>query len=144
MDKATSRFWQRVNKTETCWLWTAGRTARGYGMVQIRGDRQYVHRFVYEMMVGPIPDGMVIDHLCHVRHCVNPGHLRVATAGVNAQNRSGAQVNSASGIRGVFPHEGRWRVQAKANGRVHSGGLFDDLADAEVAAVALRNRLGIA
>lgn len=69
------RFWSKVNKTEECWLWTAAVDKAGYGRF---GDR-YAHRYVYELKVGPVPQGLQIDHLCRVRHCVNPDHLEPVT-----------------------------------------------------------------
>lgn len=66
------RFWAKVNKTDFCWLWSASKFKTGYGQF---GAGKYAHRIAYEMIVGPIPEGMVIDHLCRVRHCVNPDHL---------------------------------------------------------------------
>lgn len=62
-----------------CWLWTASRTPKGYGRVRLSHPRRMMesaHRVVYELLVGPIPDGREIDHLCRVRHCVNPSHLQ--------------------------------------------------------------------
>ena len=71
-----------------CWLWTGGKTDYGYGIVQkakTRPGHGVVHRIVYEMLVGPIPDGLVIDHLCRVRHCVNPDHMEPVTIGENTR-----------------------------------------------------------
>lgn len=67
-----------------CWEWTGTRSRKGYG--QIRWiDNKYApaHRLVYTLLVGPIPDGLQIDHLCRVRHCVNPAHLEAVTSAVN-------------------------------------------------------------
>ena len=81
-DHATpeERFWTKVEKTEDCWLWTASKNADGYGQFgRIDGKMVSAHRFAYELMVGPIPDGLAIDHLCRIRHCVNPEHLEAVT-----------------------------------------------------------------
>lgn len=76
------RFWSRVEKTPSCWLWT-GRTYNGYGLTYVKVDGRWrsrgVHRVAYEMLVGPIPEGLQIDHLCRVRNCVNPDHLEPVT-----------------------------------------------------------------
>lgn len=79
------RFWFRVLVTETCWLWTGPLNPKsGYGMqIQHRGRKYQAHRLAYESIVGPIPDGLQLDHLCRVRHCVNPAHLEAVTARVN-------------------------------------------------------------
>lgn len=76
------RFWRRVTKTETCWLWS-GVLSNGYGKVRINYVLQYAHRVAYTWLVGPIPEGMTLDHGCRVRNCVNPEHLDPAT---NADN----------------------------------------------------------
>jgi hypothetical protein len=83
------RFWPKVNKTETCWLWTAGRTPAGYGSFFAREPKriEYAHRIAWQLVNGPLPSDLVIDHLCRVRHCVNPEHMELVTRGEN--NRRG-------------------------------------------------------
>jgi hypothetical protein len=71
---------EKVNKTETCWLWTAFIKPNGYGQFKQNG---FAHRYSYEFFVGPIPSGMEIDHLCKVTACVNPDHLEVVTRAEN-------------------------------------------------------------
>ena len=80
------RFWAKVDLTLSCWLWTGALTAAGYGQIGTGGRRDpkvYAHRYVYELLVGPIPEGLHIDHLCRVRKCVNPAHLEPVTQGEN-------------------------------------------------------------
>lgn len=72
-----------IQSADGCWLWTGALNWGGYGAV-VRGTRPnqrrwMAHRFVYEIFVGPIPEGLDIDHLCRVRHCVNPDHLEPVT-----------------------------------------------------------------
>lgn len=76
----SERFWLKVNRTEGCWLWVGATLPGGYGVFPIRhpdGGRRniFVHRYAYQQLVQPIPDGLHIDHLCRVRNCVNPSHL---------------------------------------------------------------------
>lgn len=73
--------------TDDCWLWAGYKESQGYGQIFYREDGKnkyhYAHRFMYEQLVGKIPEGLVIDHLCRVRHCINPDHLEVVTPRVN-------------------------------------------------------------
>lgn len=79
------RFWPRVQKTDTCWIWT-GSSATGYGVFKGNNKRQGpAHRFAYELLVGPIPEGLQLDHLCRVTLCVNPQHLEPVTPGENCR-----------------------------------------------------------
>lgn len=73
------RFWERVDQTDDCWLWTGKRHSLGYARFWVNGQREFVHRYAYELLVGSIPDSLEIDHLCRVRHCVNPDHLEAVT-----------------------------------------------------------------
>ena len=82
------RFWAKVDKSGDCWLWTAGTMPRGYGMFTPhgRGSQTYAHRFSYELVNGPVPEGMVVRHTCDVRNCVNPSHLDVGTQADNLRD----------------------------------------------------------
>lgn len=88
-----ARFWEKVNKTEACWLWTGCLYPNGYGHFGfwLNGATQshYSHRVAYEIGKGEIPAGLVIDHLCRVRHCVNPDHLEAVTQRVNVLRGAG-------------------------------------------------------
>lgn len=81
------RFWAKVATEDDtdCWAWT-GAIKNGYGVFGV-AERVtvYAHRFAYESMVGPVADDLELDHLCRVRHCVNPAHLEPVTHSVNMQ-----------------------------------------------------------
>lgn len=62
-----------------CWLWTATQNGYGYGQLWWGGSACYAHRVIYQLLVGEIPVGLQLDHLCRVRHCVNPVHLEPVT-----------------------------------------------------------------
>lgn len=80
------RFWEKVAEDENgCWLWTAGKNAAGYGAFGVRDKVVRAHRWAYEQMVAEIPEGLVLDHLCRVRHCVNPYHCDPVTDLVNSR-----------------------------------------------------------
>jgi hypothetical protein len=83
-------FWPKVDKTDTCWLWTGHVSKWGYGETGMRirptaSGTKLAHRISYELLVGPIPEGLHLDHLCRVRHCVNPEHLEPVTAKENTE-----------------------------------------------------------
>lgn len=86
MDDATCfRFWAKVHiqGPDDCWPWTAGSFPDGYGCFRDGGKVRGAHRISYEIMVGDIPKGAVIDHLCRTRHCVNPRHLEAVSHRTN-------------------------------------------------------------
>lgn len=134
------RFWSRVDKSGSCWLWAAGLTAQGYGQIRFKGRSYLAHRLSYEWHNEEIPPGMQVDHACRNRSCVNPSHLRLATDGLNKQNRGGATIRSKSGVRGVSWNKDRnkWVSRAQVDRRVTQLGYFDSLDDAEEAVVAWR------
>jgi hypothetical protein len=93
-----ARFWQKVDRSggaDACWPWQRPLSRNGYGIFSIRGKHLPAHRFAYELLVGPIPEGLEIDHLCRVRHCVNPAHLEPVTPQVNALRGNGAAGRNA-------------------------------------------------
>lgn len=80
-----ARFWSLVDSRDAdgCWPWL-GMNCRGYGKASVGGQRQgWAHRIAYTALVGPIPEGLVIDHLCRNPACVNPAHLQPVTSREN-------------------------------------------------------------
>ncbi len=75
-----------------CWLWLGSMAGSGYGQIGLGSRKQGVavtHRVLYELMVGPIPQGLDLDHLCRVRLCVNPQHLEPVTRKENLRRGIG-------------------------------------------------------
>lgn len=102
---SVARFWLKFdeNPDTGCWLWTAGVSASGYAMLSGSGTTsKQAHRFAYELLVGPIPDGLDLDHLCRVRRCVNPGHVEPVTRAENI--RRGARADVLRGVRTTCLH----------------------------------------
>lgn len=94
-----------------CWLWRGLRNRDGYGVVRIDYRPKMLHRVMYEHFLGDIPDGLFIDHLCRVRHCINPGHLEVVTVAENNRRAALVKTHCPQG----HPYEG-------ANLRIASSG----------------------
>ncbi len=79
------RFFSKVHKTATCWLWT-GSKSRGYGVIYVATyphRKRAAHRWFFEVLNGPLPNNLQLDHLCRNRACVRPDHLEVVTCGEN-------------------------------------------------------------
>lgn len=117
------RFWAKVRKTQTCWLWTGGKRGR-YGFFNVPPTTIGAHRWSYIHAQGEIPPGLVIDHICHVPLCVNPAHLQAVSVSENAQNLIRPPRSNKSGIRGVYwdATNRKWVGQATVNGRTYSAG----------------------
>ena len=77
---------QKVKRAENgCWEWQGEINPHGYGRLQRDGKRYYAHRFFYLKLVGLVPDGHELDHLCRNRSCVNPEHLEAVLPRVNKE-----------------------------------------------------------
>ncbi|MCU1617180.1 MAG: hypothetical protein JWO98_4720 [Frankiales bacterium] len=108
MRKATpapERFWPKVHKTESCWLWVASLNSKGYG--QFYDGRRVVqaYKFAYEMARGPVPDGLDLDHLCRNPVCVNPAHLEPVTSRANTLRGYGPTAIHARKTHCIRGHE---------------------------------------
>jgi hypothetical protein len=99
------RFWSRVDATGDCWDFMGKPTRAGYGQIGVDGRTLLAHRFSYELLVGPIPEELTLDHLCRRRICVNPDHLEVTELGVNVMRGYGACAQHARKTRCKRGHE---------------------------------------
>lgn len=88
-----------------CWEWTAYVDPRtGYGHSNLNGRISTAHRIVYELLVGPIPEGLVLDHLCRNRGCVNPAHLEPVTDKENLLRGEGPTAKKAAQVTCIKGH----------------------------------------
>lgn len=108
------RFWNKVHKTDSCWLWT-GLLNKGYGQFGFSESGVWVsraaHRLAYLSLIGPIPDGLVLDHfVCDTPRCVNPSHLRPVS-----RRENNLRSNSASALMLARTHCGEGHEFTPAN-----------------------------
>jgi hypothetical protein len=138
---AEESFWEKVDQSGDCWLWTGGTNDKGYG--QFRG--KYAHRVAYKLITGvALKREVQLDHrVACPSHCVNPAHLRTVTNKQNGENRRGANRNSNSGVLGVFwnARRGKWQAMVKHHRKAYYVGMFTDLKEAEAAVIAKRLEL---
>ena len=98
------RFWGNVSKSENgCWEWLAAKR-NGYGILTINDKTKMAHNISYEMLKGPIPRGLELDHLCRNRACINPDHLEPVTRKTNILRGQGLAAQNAQKTHCVNGH----------------------------------------
>lgn len=106
------RFWEKVDKKGTwwiprnhrrrsrCWLWTAGTNGNGYGRFRVGKNKKAAHVWAWEQANGPVPRGLVLDHLCRTPLCVRASHLEAVSSKVNTNRGRRFQSEKEQCIRG--------------------------------------------
>lgn len=108
-EREVERFWSKVERgrKRECWPWIGGSTRDGYGQFhpfRLRGKVQ-AHRYAYELLVGPVPSDLTLDHLCRNRACCNPAHLEPVTHRVNILRGTGASARNLRKTHCAQGHE---------------------------------------
>lgn len=88
----SERIFGRIDASGPCWEWLGFRNDRGYGVMTFQRVSRYVHRRVWELLVGPVPQGLELDHLCRNHACCNPDHLEPVTHAENVRRGASAAV----------------------------------------------------
>lgn len=101
-ERGHESFWTQVDKSGECWMWTGPVTDYGYGICN-RAQEQYAHRLAYRWLVGPIPEGFEVDHLCRMKLCVNPAHLEPVTKQENIRRQNALTSGKAQRARTHCP-----------------------------------------
>lgn len=116
-----TRFWEKVQVSDNgCWTWTAAKSVDGYGHFKFDGRTCIASRLVYLCVVGEIPAGYEVDHLCRQRSCVNPSHLEAVTHRVNSlrsSNVGGKNATKTHCPRGHAYTKGNTSVERNGGGR---------------------------
>lgn len=133
-------FLARIKEGPSCHTWIGALNDQGYGRMRVDGALVRAHRYAWERVNGPIPDGLYVDHTCHNRACVNVDHLRLATHSQNESNRSGATSRSRLGIRNVI-RDGNGYTVSVTRGDTKHRAYFHSLEDAVRDAQQARARL---
>lgn len=99
------RFFDKVTITDYCWEWTSVKNRFGHGRLWVNGRFESAHRVCHVLFIGPIPEGLVVDHLCGNPSCVNPGHLEAVTQRENLLRANTFQAANAAKTHCVSGHE---------------------------------------
>lgn len=135
-------FAYRTRRQGHCLIWTGSKNQNGYGTIRINGVPIPAHRYAWERVNGPIPEGMMVDHKnCYNPACCNVEHLRLATDQQNKFNRPSAQNNSSTGTRNVYPCGNVWRVQLMKDRKAYHFGTYQTIEEASVVAERARQEL---
>lgn len=134
-------FDERTRRDGECLIWTGSVNPRGYGTFRVGGRGIGSHRYAWERVNGPIPDGMQLDHTCWNRACVEISHLRLATNAENSRSQESARRNSTTGVRNVSYSMGKYRVRLKKDYKNYHFGGYATIEEATSVAKEKRREL---
>ena len=119
-ERERRRFWSKVvmGSRDECWAWLGQITEKGYASFSVERKPYPAHRYAFEVMIGPIPDGLTLDHLCRNRGCVNPFHVEPVTNRVNVLRGIGPSAVNAIKETCARGHD-NWRTSRRADGRTY-------------------------
>lgn len=136
-------FEARTERQGDCIVWKGATNGSGYGNIWVTGQKMLTHRYAWERINGPIPEGLLVNHRCWNKTCVNDEHLELVTNGENMAYRPGAQRNSSTGERNVYWNKNNqcWEVKVQKNGKGYVKSGFKKKEDAVEYASLLREDL---
>ena len=148
------RFWSNIDKegpvvndhpeVGRCWLWKGSKNNAGYPVFHFDGKTRLTHRYAWELLVGPIPPQIELDHgpFCHRHECVNPYHHRLATHRQNGRNLK-LSASNKTGLKGVHKYKGKeqWKATIMVNYKTHNLGRFNSPEEAYQAYCEAASRL---
>jgi hypothetical protein len=117
IEKLPDRFWHKINKTDSCWLWM-GKIDDGYGRFFINGKHYLVHRMAYAVLKNKLQENTQVDHLCKVRNCINPDHLEEVTSKENTRRGLSGKFNTDPN-KCPYGHDYDYLLEGKAKGSVY-------------------------
>ena len=121
MEEARDRFFNKVNKTDTCWLWTGCKEKDGYARITFQKNRFPSHRFSWLLAGNTIPEGHHIRHKCKNKHCVNPEHLETGTREQNMADkiRDGTDSRGEKSVNAKLTEEQVRVIRANPDKKTH-------------------------
>lgn len=141
---AAERLAKRTKRVGECLIWQGYCQPSGYGQTGHNGEVEQVHRVAWwEAGKGDIPEGLMLDHICHNKSCCEVTHLRIVTRKQNAENIAKLPSNNKSGYRGVsyYKRDGTWTAQMGHNGGNLYLGRYSTPEEAHAVALAKRLEL---